>query len=163
MRRRLWAVATVAPSPGDELSRLEGMEIPPRENGLERGQSCRRDSTMVSVLDLIPTNRPPTHPGVTLDLDFREPSGLTREQFAEKLGIDRGRYADLADGRSRMDADAALRIAHVYSMSVDFWLDLQKACDVFEALHAPGAERIKNLPIAPVPLILNEGELPPIA
>jgi len=69
----------------------------------------------------------------------------------------------IANGRRRMTADTALRIAHVYSMSVDFWLDLQKACDVFEALHAPGAERIKNLPIAPVPLILNEGELPPIA
>ncbi len=100
--------------------------------------------------------RPP-HPGEHLREEYMPDSGFTVATFAAALGVSRQSINELINERRGVSADMALRLGRLFSQSADFWLDLQRGVDLWDAKQAikDDLARIKPLPVPP---ILTEAE-----
>lgn len=82
---------------------------------------------------MLPDNRKPTHPGRILREEFLEPSGLTQTELAEELGISLPRLNEIVNERRNVSADTALRLSHYFDTTPEFWMNLQRSVDLWEA------------------------------
>ena len=82
---------------------------------------------------MIPTHRPPTHPGEILLEEFLKPLKLTQVDAAEKMGISLNRLNELIRGKRGVTADTALRLAKLLKTSPEMWLNLQNTWDLYHA------------------------------
>ncbi|HEU0168099.1 MAG TPA: HigA family addiction module antitoxin [Chloroflexota bacterium] len=82
---------------------------------------------------MIPTDRPPTHPGEMLLEEFLKPLGLTQADAARRMGITTNRMNELVRGKRGVTADTALRLARLLGTSPEIWLDLQGRWDLYHA------------------------------
>jgi addiction module HigA family antidote len=82
---------------------------------------------------MIPTHRPPTHPGEMLLEEFLKPLGLTQTTAAEKMGISLNRLNELINGKRGITADTALRLATLLKTTPEFWMNLQNMWDLYHA------------------------------
>jgi addiction module HigA family antidote len=80
--------------------------------------------------------RRPTHPGEILREDFLPDYGLSVASLAEALGVSRQSVNELLRERRAMSPEMALRLAALFEMSADFWVDLQRAVDLWDAAQA---------------------------
>lgn len=86
---------------------------------------------------MLMTERKPVSVGEMLREEFMEPLGLTQGQLAEAMGVQRKHVNELCTDRRSITADTALMLARVFGNSADFWLNLQRRNDLWEALHSP--------------------------
>lgn len=86
---------------------------------------------------MLMTERKPVSVGEMLREEFMEPLGLTQGQLAEAMGVQRKHVNELCTDRRSITADTALMLARVFGNSADFWLNLQRRNDLWEAMHSP--------------------------
>jgi addiction module HigA family antidote len=89
-------------------------------------------------------NRKPTTPGEILSEEFLIPLGMTQKQLADHLGCDVKVVNRLVNGRTSVSAEMALKLGATFRTSAEFWLNAQKAIDLFQA-----QQKLTTLP-APV-------------
>ena len=91
--------------------------------------------------------RKPTHPGEMLREDFIPDYGLTVAELAESLGVSRQSVNELLRERRAVSPEMALRLARLFGNSPDFWLNAQRAVDLWVAAQSikKEVERIKPL------------------
>jgi addiction module HigA family antidote len=89
------------------------------------------------------TKRKPVSVGEILVHEFMEPLGLTQGALAEAMGVPRKHVNELCNDRRMITADTALILARVFGNSADFWLNVQRRTDLWDALHSP--ERRKRI------------------
>jgi antitoxin HigA-1 len=77
--------------------------------------------------------RRPTTPGEILREEFLQPLGMTQKQLADHLGCDVKVVNRLVNGRSALTAEMALRLGAALRTTPGFWLNAQKAVDLYEA------------------------------
>lgn len=82
---------------------------------------------------MIPTRRQPTHPGDILLHEFLEPTGVTQMELADRMGVSVQRVNTLINGRRDMTAETAILLSRVLKTTPEFWMNLQAACDLYEA------------------------------
>ncbi len=70
------------------------------------------------------------HPGEILLEEFLKPMGLSQNQLANDIGVPPRRINEIIHGQRRITADTALRLAHYFKMSPQFWLGLQMDYDL---------------------------------
>ena len=94
--------------------------------------------------------RRPTHPGEILREDFLPDFGLTVARLAEAVGVSRQSVNDLLRERRALSPEMALRLARLFGNSPEFWLNAQRAIDLWDAAQAIKADvaRIKTLRVA---------------
>lgn len=85
---------------------------------------------------MIPTHRPPTPPGEILLEEFLRPLGLSQVEAARQMRIPLNRLNEVIRGRRGVTADTALRLSRLLGTSPQFWLNLQMACDLYQASRA---------------------------
>ncbi len=92
----------------------------------------------------------PTHPGEMLREDFLPDYGLTASGLAEALGVSRQTINELLRGRRAVSPDMALRLSRLFGNTPEFWLNAQRAVDLWAAAQAIKTEvkRIKPLRVA---------------
>ena len=73
---------------------------------------------------------PPVHPGEILMEEFLRPMGLSQNRLANDLGVPPRRINEVVLGKRRITANTALRLAHYFNMSPQFWLGLQMDYDL---------------------------------
>ena len=93
----------------------------------------------------LPTDRPPTHPGEMLRLEFIEPLAITQTALAQRLGVSFPRLNEIIKGRRSVTPDTALRLARVLGLPADFWLGLQSDWDLWHAMRSHQAQEIDSL------------------
>jgi antitoxin HigA-1 len=98
----------------------------------------------------LPTHRRPTHPGEMLRTEFLEPLGMSQKELATRIGVSYVRVNEIVNGKRGVTPDTALRLSRLFGMSVEFWLNGQLECDMWEALHSPAMAEIEK--IEPFPL-----------
>jgi len=90
--------------------------------------------------------RQPTHPGKVIREDYLKPLSLTINELASVLGISRKTLSKIVNERGAITPDMALRLSRAFNTTPDFWLNLQKNWDLWEAEHASREwERVKPL------------------
>ncbi|MBI3179684.1 MAG: HigA family addiction module antidote protein [Deltaproteobacteria bacterium] len=87
--------------------------------------------------------RQPTTPGEILRKEFLAPLGLTQKHLADHIGCDVKVVNRIVNGRTAVTAEMALKLGATLGTTAEFWLNAQKAVDLFDALA-----RIRKLPSA---------------
>jgi len=92
----------------------------------------------------------PTHPGEMLREDFMPDYGLSVAGLAGALGVTRQTVNELIRERRALSPEMALRLARLFGNSAEFWLNAQRAVDLWEAEQSIGeqVERIRPLQVA---------------
>jgi antitoxin HigA-1 len=85
--------------------------------------------------------RRPTSPGEILQEEFLSPLGMTQKELANHLGCDVKVVNRLVNGRTSVTAEMALKLGAAFRTTPEFWLNAQKAVDLYVA-----AKRLKGLP-----------------
>ncbi len=94
---------------------------------------------------MLNTKRKPASVGEILTEEFMQPHGLTQARLADAMGVPRKHVNELCAGRRAITVDTALILARVFGNSADFWLNLQRRNDVWDALNSPERrERIER-------------------
>ena len=90
---------------------------------------------------------PPIHPGEILMEEFLVPMGVTQNRLAVSIGVPPRRINEIVHGKRRITADTALRLGRFYSMSAQFWINLQNAYDLKIAERTLGSSlgKVKRL------------------
>jgi antitoxin HigA-1 len=92
----------------------------------------------------------PIHPGEMLREDFMLDYGLTVSGLADSLGVSRQTINELVRERRAVSPAMALRFSRLFGNSPEFWLNAQRAVDLWDAAQVAGSEieRIEPLVIA---------------
>jgi antitoxin HigA-1 len=79
--------------------------------------------------------------------DFLPDYGLSVSSFAKALGVSRQTVNELLRERRSVSPEMALRLSRLFGNSPEFWLNAQRAVDLWEAARAIGRkiERISPL------------------
>jgi addiction module HigA family antidote len=75
----------------------------------------------------------PTHPGEMLREDFMPDYGLTTKRLAEELGVSRQTINELLRERRAISPAMALRLSRLFGNTAEFWLNAQRAVDLWNA------------------------------
>ena len=86
----------------------------------------------------------PIHPGEHLALELNE-LGLSAAAFSRQIGVPTNRVTQILNGRRAITGDTALRLAHFFGTSAEFWLNLQSLYDIRIAEQKSG-RMIRALP-----------------
>jgi addiction module HigA family antidote len=76
---------------------------------------------------------PPTHPGEMLREDFMPDYGLTTAALAEAIGVSRQTIHEILRERRAMTTAMALRLSRLFGNTPEFWLNAQRAYDLWHA------------------------------
>lgn len=90
----------------------------------------------MSIPNTTKMKRRPTHPGEMLREDFLVDYGLTVATLAEALGVSRQSINELLRGRRAVSPEMALRLAKLFGNSPEFWLNAQRAVDLWDAAQS---------------------------
>lgn len=100
---------------------------------------------------VVPKNRAPTTPGEIIQDEFLVPLGMSQAELARAMGVPTNRISQLISGKRALTAETALRLEAVLGIDAGTWMNLQAACDIFEANKvkpARGLHRLKSLKTA---------------
>src|SRR3990172_9376255 len=93
----------------------------------------------------LPQNRRPTHPGAVCLEDFLVPLGITQREAAERLRISYPRMNEIVNGKRSVTPDTALRFGKFTGTEPEFWLNLQQAVDLWDALRSVEASNLETI------------------
>lgn len=84
------------------------------------------------------------HPGEHLAEELHE-LGLSAAAFSRQIGVPTNRVTQILNGRRAITGDTALRLAHFFGTSAEFWLTLQSLYELRLAERKSG-KAIRSLP-----------------
>ncbi len=81
----------------------------------------------------IQRKRRPTAPGVILRAHYLEPRAISITRFSGAADCSRKHMSNIVNGRARIEAPLAARMARVLGTTTWFWLNLRSAVDAYDA------------------------------
>src|SRR5580704_1597443 len=96
-------------------------------------------------------NMPPVHPGSVLREDILKEMKLSITKAAENLKVSRKQLSEVVNETATISAEMAVRLEDAFGVSAEFWLDMQKAFDIWKVKHSGrvrGIVRISHEPIS---------------
>jgi antitoxin HigA-1 len=94
---------------------------------------------------MLMTKRKPATVAEILVEEFMTPMALTQAALAQAMGVQRKHVNELCNDRRNVTAATALILARVFGNSPDFWLNVQRRTDLWQAMNNPRErERIKR-------------------
>lgn len=89
-------------------------------------------------------SRPAVHPGQVLAEELGA-LGVKPAELARQIDVPANRISQIINGKRAITGDTALRLAHWFKTTPEFWLSLQNAHDIRLAQQSAGRD-IKHLP-----------------
>ncbi|MFC5695910.1 HigA family addiction module antitoxin [Pseudomonas sp. GCM10022186] len=83
------------------------------------------------------SKRRPVTVGDILEEEFLKPMRVTRDCLAEAMGVHCQLVNELCDNHRAITVDIALMLSRVFGTSAEFWLNLQRRIDLWEAQNSP--------------------------
>ncbi len=104
----------------------------------------------MSIKNIKPREIAPTHPGEMLREDFMPDYNLTTTGLANILGVSRQTVNELLLERRAVSPAMALRLSRLFGNTPEFWLNAQRAVDLWKVQreNSREIERIKPLQAA---------------
>ncbi|MFZ0771694.1 MAG: HigA family addiction module antitoxin [Candidatus Sulfotelmatobacter sp.] len=84
------------------------------------------------------------HPGEHLAEELRE-LGMSAAELARQIEVPTNRITEILNGRRAITGDTALRLAHFFGTTAEFWLNLQSLYEIRLAQQKSG-KSIRSLP-----------------
>ena len=95
----------------------------------------------------------PTHPGEMLREDFMPDYRLTVIALSRALGVSRQTVNEILRERRAVSPEMALRLARVFGNSPEFWLNAQRAVDLWDAGRSLGQTIRRIMPLSTSPAL----------
>ena len=73
---------------------------------------------------------PPIHPGEILKEEFLDAMNISQYRLAKDINVPPRRINEIVHGKRSITADTALRLGRYFSMSPQFWTNLQTHYDL---------------------------------
>ena len=89
----------------------------------------------------------PTHPGEMLREDFLTDYGLTVSSLASALGVSRQTVNELLRERRAVTPEMALRLSRLFGNTPEFWLNAQRAVDLWDAARSMKKSVVRIKPL----------------
>jgi addiction module HigA family antidote len=86
----------------------------------------------------------PIHPGEHLSEEL-EAMNMSAAELSRQIGVPTNRVTQILNGRRSITGDTALRLAHFFGTSAQFWLNLQSLYEIRLAEKKSGST-IQSLP-----------------
>ena len=86
---------------------------------------------------------PPLHPGKILMEEFLEPMGISQYRLATDISVPPRRINEIVHEKRGITADTALRLGKFFSMTPQFWMNLQSRYDL-EMAEDKLADRLES-------------------
>jgi addiction module HigA family antidote len=80
--------------------------------------------------------------------DFLPDYGLTVAGLAEAIGVSRQSVNELLRERRAISPDMALRLARLFGNTAEFWLNAQRAVDLWETAQAIKKDVLRIKPLS---------------
>ena len=98
----------------------------------------------------IPTHRAPTHPGEMLLEEFLKPMGINQRELSNAIKVPYQRINEIINGKRGITPSTALRLAKVFGVSADFWMNIQLRWDLYFAKQSESdaLDNIKTLSVS---------------
>ncbi|MBV8151947.1 MAG: HigA family addiction module antidote protein [Candidatus Eremiobacteraeota bacterium] len=95
---------------------------------------------------MVPQRRRPSTPG-DLIREYLEDAELhlTQGELANRLRVSRANLNAIVNGKRAVTPAMAMRLERVLRVSLQTWLNLQAAVDIYDAIHSPEARQIAKL------------------
>lgn len=90
---------------------------------------------------MIAIKRKPTTPGEILREEFLTPLNISQRLLADHIRCDFKVINRIVNGKAQVTPTIAIKLGAAFNTSPEFWLNSQKAVDIYEASRA-----MKNLP-----------------
>jgi addiction module HigA family antidote len=90
---------------------------------------------------MIGMRRKPTSPGEILREEFLRPLNISQTKLAAHIGCDFKVVNRIINEKTQVTPQIAIKLAAAFKTTPDFWLNAQKAVDLYDA-----ARRVKRLP-----------------
>lgn len=99
----------------------------------------------------MPAKLKPVHPGEILKVEFMEPLGLNPHKLSRALRVSAPAIYDIVNERRGISTDMALRLAHCFGTTPEFWLNMQTSYDL-DVMRDKEADKIRRevLPVKAV-------------
>ena len=101
----------------------------------------------MSIPNTRPRERRPIHPGEILREDFLPEYGLSVTALAEAAGLSRQSMNELLRERRALTPEMALRLGKLFGNSPEFWLNLQRNIDLWDAARGLKCESAHIRPL----------------
>ncbi len=72
----------------------------------------------------------PIHPGEILMDEFLKPMAISQYRLAKDINVSPRRINEIVHGKRAVTADTAIRLGRFFSMTPQFWLNLQSRYDL---------------------------------
>ncbi|MBI1865719.1 MAG: HigA family addiction module antidote protein [Nitrospirae bacterium] len=92
--------------------------------------------------------RRPTHPGEMLREDFLPDFELTVSGLAAAAGVSRQSINELLRERRGVSPEMALRLGRLFGNSPEFWLNAQRAVDLWDAAKSIENDVVRIEPLS---------------
>ncbi|MFT4040020.1 MAG: HigA family addiction module antitoxin [Thermomicrobiales bacterium] len=79
----------------------------------------------------------PATPGEILVEEFLQPLDIAQGALAETMGVPRKHVNELCNDKRSVTVSTALMLARVFGNSAEFWLNVQRRTDLWEAMNSP--------------------------
>ncbi len=89
----------------------------------------------------------PVHPGAMLREDFLPDFGLTVSGVADAIGVSRQSINELLRERRAVSPEMALRFGRLFGNAPEFWLNAQRAVDLWDASQVLKADMARITPL----------------
>jgi len=107
-------------------------------------QPLRLTWKLLTITRRTPLSVTVIHPGEHLAEEL-EALDMSAAELARKLGVSTNRITQILNGMRSVTGDTALRLAHFFGTSAQFWLNLQNLYDLRLAQKKAG-KSVKALP-----------------
>ncbi len=76
----------------------------------------------------------PPHVGEILREMYLEPSNISVTEAAKRLGVSRQAISRLINEKAGISADMALRLAQAFGTSPEYWMNMEKQYELWQAM-----------------------------
>lgn len=83
--------------------------------------------------------RRPSHPGVLLRDLILPAAGVSHSQVAKRMGVPTRVVNSILDEQRGINVDTALRLGKALGADPRFWLNMQQAVDMWDAMQPEGS------------------------
>lgn len=87
----------------------------------------------MSIQNSRPLERRPIHPGEILREEYLPDYGLSVAGLARRVGVSRQSVNELLRERRALSPEMAVRLAKLFGTSPQYWLDMQRHVDLWDA------------------------------
>ena len=93
---------------------------------------------------------PPVHPGTILREDVLKEMHLSITKAATSLKVSRKQLSEIINEGAAISAEMAVRLESAFGINAEFWLDLQKAYDIWKVKQSGKVHGIVRFEFEPI-------------